>query len=174
MNQDPASIPWAGDGFPTARKVPKEGSIEQEQCFNESTTFCFTRESFKDALKYLKGIKLFMYYEDILPDVVFIDAQALLDKITELVEHSLSIQSESCLTYSEGVSVGSFEKFKSCGIITKEILSRFKSCYITNLFMEDHQILLFKHLLIVAEIGEGECMMSCLLKEESIPHPLPN
>ena len=160
--------------FQRLAKYQKKAVLSKEECFSEATTFHFTRESFEDALKYLKGIKLIMHYEDILPDVVFIDAQVLLDKITELVEHSLSIQPESCLTYSEGVSVGSFEKFKSCGIVTKEILSRFKSRYVPNLFMEDHLILLFKHLLIVAEVGEGEYLMSCLLKEESIPHPLPN
>ena len=29
-----------------------------------------------------------MYFEEILPEVMFIDSQVLLDKITELVEHS--------------------------------------------------------------------------------------
>ena len=107
---------------------------------------------------------------DILPDVVFIDAQVLLDKITELVEHSLMLHS----TQSPAAgSVGGLQKFKSCGI-TLEILSQFKSGYVLKLFEEEHLILLFKHLLIVAEVGEGEYLMSCLLEEEAIPHPLPD
>ena len=162
--------------FQRLAKYQKKAILSKEECLKEATTFHFTRESFEDVLKYLKGIKLIMYYEDILPDVIFIDAQVLLDKITELVEHSLLIQSESCPPESEAGSVSSFEKFKSRGIITKEILSRFKSHYVPKLFMEDHLILLFEHLLIIAEVGEGEYLMSCLLKEEDIhvAHPLPN
>ena len=160
--------------FQRLAKYKKKAILSKEECFNEASTFHFMRESFEDALKYLKGIKLIMHYEDILPDVVFIDAQVLLDKITQLVEHSLLVQSGSYLPSTEARTVGSFEKFKSCGIITKEILSRFKSHYVPNLFMEDHLILLFKHLLIVAEVGKGEYLMSCLLKEESILYPIPN
>ena len=159
--------------FQRLAKYQKKAILSKEECFKEATTFHFTRESFEDALKYLKGLKLIMHYEDILPEVVFIDAQVLLDKITELVEHSLLVQSESRLPNCKAGSVGSFEKFR-CGIITKEVLSRFKSHYVPNLFVEDDLILVLKHLLIVAEVGEGEYLMPCLLKEEAIPHLLPN
>ena len=161
--------------FQRLAKYQKKAILSKEECFNEATTFHFTRESFEDALKYLKGIKLVMYYEDVPPDVVFIDAQVLLEKVTELVEHNLLILSDSYLPSSEAGTVGSFEKFK-CGIITKEILFRFKSHYVPKLFMEDHLILLFEHLLIIAEVGEGDYLMSCLLKEEDIhvPCPIPN
>ena len=157
--------------FQRLAKYQKKAILSKEECFKEATTFHFTRESFKDALKYLKGIKLIMYYEDILPEVVFVDAQVLLDKITELVEHSLLVQSESSHPDSQAGSVGSFEKFKH-GIVTKEILSHFKSHYVSNLFLEDHLILVFKHLLIVAEVGEDEYLMPCLLKQEAIPRLL--
>ena len=65
----------------------------KEECFKEAAAYQFTRESFDAALKYLHDLKLIFYYEEILPDVVFIDAQTLLDKITELVEYSLSLPS---------------------------------------------------------------------------------
>ena len=64
------------------------------------------------------------------------------------------------------------QEFKLCGVITRDILSQFESGYIPKLFEEDHLILLFKHLLIVAEVGEGKYLMACLLEEEAIPHPL--
>lgn len=159
--------------FQRLAKYQKKAILSKEACLKEATTFHFTRESFEDALKYLKGLKLIMHYEDILPEVVFIDTQVLLDKITELVEHSLLVQSESSLPDCKAGSVGSFKKFK-CGIITKEVLSHFKSHYVPNLFVEDDLILVFKHLLIVAKIGEGEYLMPCLLQEEAIPHLLPS
>ena len=68
--------------------------LSKEECFNEAAAYHFTRESLEAALKFLHSLKLIFYYEEILPDVVFIDAQTLLDKITELVEYSLSLKSK--------------------------------------------------------------------------------
>ena len=150
-------------------KYKKKVLLSIEECFMEAKKFHFTRESFKGALAYLKSIKLVMYFEEVLPEVVFIDVQVLLDKITELVEHSLS-ESRPL-----SISLGEYEKFKKCGIITQNILSEFKSRYVVGLFVENDLISLFKHLLIVAEVGEGEYLMPCLLRAEpAIPHPSPD
>ena len=150
-------------------KYKEKALLSKEECFMEAKKFHFTRESFKGALAYLKSIKLVMHFEEVLPEVVFIDVQVLLDKITELVEHSLS-ESRPL-----SISLGEYEKFKWCGIITRNILSEFKSRYVVGLFEENDLISLFKHLLIVAEVGEGEYLMPCLLRAEpAIPHPSPD
>ena len=156
------------------RLAKKKPILSREECFQEARNFHFTKESFSAALTYLKGIKLIMHFEEVLPEVVFIDAQVLLDKITELVEYCLLIQSGSCPPGSTPVSQGEYEKLMLCGIITEEILSRFKSGYVPNLFKEEHLILVFEHLLIVAKVGKGEYLMSSLLRPEDIPHPLPD
>ena len=153
------------------RLAKKKPILSREECFQEAKNFHFTRESFSAALTYLKGIKLIMHFEEILPEVIFIDVQVLLNKITELVEHSLLIQSGSDST---PLSEGEYEKLKFCGIITREILSRFKSGYVPDIFKEEHLILVFEHLLIVAKVGKGEYLMSSLLRPEDIPHPLPD
>ena len=156
------------------RLAKKKPILSREECFQEAKNFHFTRESFSAVLTYLKSNKLIMHFEEVLPEVVFIDTQVLLDKITELVEHSLLIQSGSCPPDSIPFSQGEYEKFKFCGIITREILSRFKSGYVPNLFKEEHLILVFEHQLIVAQVGEKEYLMSSLLQTEDIPHPLPD
>ena len=156
------------------RLAIKKPILSRKECFEEAEKFHFTKKSFSAALTYLKGIKLIMHFEEILPEVVFIDAQILLNKITELVEHSLLIQSGSYSPDSTPLTQGEYEKLKFCGIITREILSRFKSGYVPNLFKEEHLILVFEHLLIVAKVGKGEYLMSSLLRPEDIPYPLPN
>ena len=142
-----------------------------EECLEEASALHFTKESFMDALKYLKANKLILYYDTILPGVVFIDAQVLLDKITEIVEYYLLVRAGSC---PEGMTLEAFELLKACGIITREILSRFKSRYIPKLFEEDHLIMLFEYLLIVAKVGQGQYLMPCLLQIEDLPLPLSN
>ena len=79
---------------------------------------------------------------------------------------------QSCLPRFEQLEdVRGSREFKLCGVITQDILSQFELGYIPKLFEEDHLILLFKHLLIVAEVGEGKYLMACLLEEGAIPHP---
>ena len=149
--------------FQRLAKYQRKAILSIDECLKEATAYHFTRESLDDVLQYLHNLKLIMYYKDILPDVVFIDAQVLLNKITELVEYSIKLQAEPS---SQAIAVGGVEKFKTCGIVTTEILSQFSSGYIPGLFEEKHLILVFKKLLIVAEIGEGKFLMPCLLKGE--------
>jgi hypothetical protein len=135
-----------------------------DECLKEATTYHFTRESLDDVLQYLHNLKLIMYYKDILPGVVFIDAQVLLDKITELVVCGIELRAKAAVadehvelqanSDSQVVVGESLKKFKTCGIVTTEILSQFSSGYVPGLFEGEHLILLFKKLLIVAEIGK--------------------
>lgn len=134
----------------------------------EASKFHFTKESFEDALQYLRAHKFIMHYSEILSEVVFIDAQVILDKITELVEHSLVMHANQPAEVQVTGSVRGYDEFKFFGFITRDILSQFKSRYIPKLFEEDHLILLFKHLLIIAQVGEGKYLMSCLLREEDL------
>ena len=158
--------------FQRMAKDQGKSVLSKEECFQEAAVYNFTQESFEAALIYLHGLKLIFYYKDILPDVVFIDAQALLDKVTELVVHSLSLQAKSTENIMTPRTLGSLEKFKKRGIVTLEILSQFKSHYVPNLFMEKELIKIFKHLGIMAEVNEGEYLMTCLLKTEDIPCPV--
>ena len=147
-------------------KEQRRSVLSKEECFKVPFTYNFTRESFKAALTYLHGLKLIFY---VLPNIVFIDAQALLDKITELVVHSLSLQAKP-----ENQLLGTPKKFVKCGIVTPEILEQFNSHYALKFFTKEYLILLFKHLKIMAEVGEGEYLVPCLLKTEDVSRAFPD
>ena len=153
------------NAFQRLAKYQRRAILSVDECLKEATAYHFTRESLDDVLQYLHSLKLIMYYKDILPNVVFIDSQVLLDKITELVEYSIELRAKSS---SRVVTAGSLEKFKTCGIVDVEILSQFNSGYVPGLFEEKELILLFKKLLIVAEIGKGKFLMPSLLEEEKV------
>ena len=146
-------------------KHKRKAVLSVEECFEEASAYCFTKESFIDALRYLHNLKLILYYEDILPGVVFINSQVLLDKITELVEYSIQLESDED---NQDPTTGSLRMFKACGIITTEILSRFRSGYVPGLFMEEELRKVLLKLYIIAEIGKGKYLMACLLREEVI------
>ena len=155
------------NAFQRLAKYQRKAILSIDECLKEATAYHFTRESLDDVLQYLHSLKLIMYYKDILPDVVFIDAQVLLDKITELVEYSIELRAKSN-HQSVTAQAGSLEKFKTCGIVTTEILSKFSSGYVPGLFEENHLMLLFEKLLIVAEVGKGKYLMPSLLEEEKV------
>jgi hypothetical protein len=160
--------------FQRFAKYQKKAILSKEECFKEATKFHFTRESFEDALKYLTAHKLIMHYSEVLPEVVFINHQVILDKITELVEHSLTLRAKQPTQVQAARSVRSCEELEFCGIITRDILSQFKSGYVSKLFEEDNLSLILEHLLIIAKVDDGKYLMSCLLEPEegTIAHPL--
>ena len=151
--------------FQRMAKEQRKSVMSKEECFEVAATYNFTRESFEAALKYLHGLKLVFYYEEVLSSVVFIDSQAILDKITELVVHSLSLHAKS-----GDKLLGALKKFVKRGIVTVEILEQFSSHYVPKLFMKEQLILVLKHLRIMAEVGKGEYLMPCLLRKQDIPH----
>ena len=150
--------------FQRMAKEQRKSVMSKEECFEVAATYNFTRESFEAALKYLHGLKLVFYYKEVLPNVVFIDSQAILDKITELVVHSLSLQAKS-----GDKLLGTLKKFVKRGIVTAEILEQFSSHYVPELFMKEQLILVLEHLRIMAEVGKGEYLMPCLLRKQDIP-----
>jgi hypothetical protein len=163
------------NAFQRLAKYQRKAILSIDECLKEATAYHFTRESLDDVLQYLHNLKLIMYYKDILPDVVFIDAQVLLDKITELVVYGIELRAKAAvadehveLQASQVVVGESLEKFKTHGIVTTEILSKFSSGYVPGLFEEKNLIHLFKKLLIVAEIGKGKYLMPCLLETEKV------
>ena len=148
--------------------------LSKKECFREAAAYHFTKESFEAALKYLHSLKLIFYYEEVLPEVVFIDAQTILDKITELVEFSLSLHSKPVYELTISMDIKEFQEFKAYGIVTLELLSQFSSHYVSGLFMQQQLVLLLKYLRVIAEVGKGKYLVPCLLKVSAIPHPLPH
>ena len=113
--------------FQRLAKYQGKAILSKDECFKEAAKFHFTMPSFEDALQYLRAHKLIMHYSEVLPDVVFINSQVILDKITELVEHSLVLRSDQPSDVQVAQSVRGHCDFKFCGIITRDILSQFQS-----------------------------------------------
>ena len=146
------------------------GVVSKAEGLAVARRFHFTDESFEEALKYLHSLNILFYYKDVLPDVIFCDPQVLLDKVTELVEHSYRLQTAACRQIA---TEGKLRKFRDQGIVTLEFLSKkeFRRHYVQGLFSPVELLKLFKKLLIVSPITEEEFLMPCLLRvtQESTP-----
>ena len=144
------------------------GVLSKAEGLAVARRFHFTDESFEEALKYLDNLSILFYYKDVLPNVIFCDPQVLLDKVTELVEHSYRLQTAAC---QDVAAEGKLRKFRDQGIITLEFLRKkeFGRHYVQGLFSPVELLKLFKKLLIVSEISEEEFLMPCLLRVTDEP-----
>ena len=144
------------------------GVLSKAEGLAVARRFHFTDESFEEALKYLDNLSILFYYKDVLPNVIFCDPQVLLDKVTELVEHSYRLQTAAC---QDIAAEGKLRKFRDQGIITLEFLRKkeFGRHYVRGLFGPVELLKLFKKLLIVSEISEEEFLMPCLLQVTQEP-----
>ena len=144
------------------------GVLSKAEGLAVARRFHFTDESFEEALKYLDSLNILFYYKDVLPEVIFCDPQVLLDKVTELVEHSYRLQTAACRHVA---TEGKLRKFRDQGIVTLELLGKkeFRRHYVQGLFSPVELLRLFKKLLIVSQITEDEFLMPCLLQVTQEP-----
>ena len=108
---------------------------------------------------------MLFYFPDILSNVVFMEPQMLLDKVTELVEANYRMsQSQRKKEQQVKPMQGEWLKFRDYGQVTEKFLSEFDSHYEKPLFTPRELITLLKGLLVLADMSEGVYFMPCLLQ----------
>ena len=117
-------------------------------------------ESCEECLVFLDGLNVLFYFPDILPHLVFLDPQMLLDKVSELVEESYRMSQGEELKATSGDRI----KLREYGQVTEKFLSEFESHYEPPLFTPKEFITLMKGLLVFADLSEGVYFMPCLLQ----------
>ena len=141
-----------------AQKMEVKVLSFEECCEAAEQKLLMPRNICEAAIKYLGKLNIFFYRPKILPQVVFCNAQVILDKITELVRcnHSLRTSSEcstttnavpSCMKSGEGLD------FKEYGFITPELLQKaFPLHYRKSLFTSLEFLKLLEGLLIAGKL----------------------
>ena len=90
------------------------------------------KESFQLSLEFFHNLSLIFYYPSILPDVVFVDPQVLLDKVSELVQFTFKLKDPSPTPDPPD----GWQEFEQFAQITDKFLkdSRFSSHYHETVF----------------------------------------
>ena len=66
--------------------------MSRGECWQVAESLGLKEDSFDTALDFFHGVSLMFYFRDVLPGVVFIDPQVLLDKVSELIEFMFEIR----------------------------------------------------------------------------------
>ena len=134
--------------------------LPREQCRQVAESMQIDDESCEEALNFFNGLNMLFYFPAILPDLVFIDPQMLLDKLSEVVDEC------NCMRQGEKQEpmVGEKLKFRDYGQVTEKFLGTFKAHYEPPLFTPKELITLLKGLLVLAHMSEDTYFMPCLLR----------
>ena len=131
----------------------------------------FDPASLNAALNYLRELNIIAYY-DVLPNIIFGSCQVILDKITELVLHSLELKKGQC------VACGAERKFLHQGIISLEFLKSpaLSQHYRSDLFTPEDLLKILISLLIVSAVGDKEFIIPSVLEVSIVypPSPVPD
>ena len=135
----------------TDRKV-----LSKKECLEVACQLNISEDALVEALKFFHSQSIFLYYPDILPDVVFTSTQVLLDKLTELVEEAFYLR-DACTPNDSYVvertsKSGKWQKFRDQGIVTLESLEHFDIHYVEGLFSAADLLKIFTKLLILTPI----------------------
>ena len=143
-------------------KLAKGGVISKKECLGIAALLNINAEALKAALEYFDNLNIFLYYPSVLSEVFFSNPQILLNKVTELVQFSYSLGSDSPPIAVEG----KWRQFRDEGIIKCEMFQDecFSAHYIADLFTPAEIIKLFQHLLITAPLSSKEYFMPSLLQ----------
>ena len=141
------------------------GFLTRAECITESTKLDISVQVFDAALNHFVHLNTILYYHTVLPDVVFIQAQPLMQKITELIQqtHVLRGQVPDKCTPIQG----KWLKFRDEGIVTISILESFPESYLEGVFTAGDLVRLMKYKLLVSPIDQSSYFMPILLPDLS-------
>ena len=135
--------------------------LHWKECLKVAKLLHLSAKDLNAALDHLASFGVIHYYRHLLPNIVFVDPQILLNKISELVKHHYKLRHDPKPQTAIG---GHWRKFVHEGCITLELLRQFPEHY-TNFFTADDFLNIMKDRLIVSYlIGKDEYFMPCLLK----------
>ena len=131
------------------------GFLTYAECVTEASKMDISEQVFDAALDHFVHLNTILYYRTVLPDLVFIEAQPLMQKMTELIQrtHALRVQVPDKRTPIQG----KWLRFLDEGIVTLDILESFPDSYLEGVFtaadlvrLMEHKLLIFPVLLLYA------------------------
>ena len=136
--------------------------VNLQTCYQLGSILHMTKTTVNAALDYFHELNIILYYPSILPNVVFVSPQVIVDKVTELIECSFYLRGRP-----ESEEMDSEERFIDHGELSVETLAdpKFFKHFVPELFTPHQLLLVFQNLFIVAPTSDTTYFMPSLLPE---------
>ena len=139
--------------------------VNLHTCYQLGSILHMTKTTVNAALDYFHELNIILYYPSILPNVVFVSPQVIVDKVTELIEYSFYLRGRP--ESEEMDSEERWQTFIDHGELSVETLAdpKFSKHFVPDLFTPHQLLLVFHNLFIVAPISDTTYFMPSLLPE---------
>uniref|UniRef100_A0A1X7SR29 Uncharacterized protein n=1 Tax=Amphimedon queenslandica TaxID=400682 RepID=A0A1X7SR29_AMPQE len=121
------------------------------------------------ALKYLHNVTIILYFHEVLPQIIFVDPEPILDVLSRLIAITYVDSDKLHLIANSSLSNES-SNLKNYGCINENLLNKIgKEIFEHNDFKPKHMIDLLKHLHIIADMtnkegfNKGDYFFPCVL-----------
>ena len=160
----------------------KEGRVmilSFDECVEVGERLRMTREDVQAALLYFHRLNIFLYFQKVLPNVVFLAPQEPLEFVNAIVAFKYKLNSEQCNAIK-----ANYARFLKEGIITEGMLLdenlKLHEYFVHGVYGHMDAIKLFRHIYTIAEepliqsqqspthpstSRESEYLMMCLLRD---------
>ena len=131
------------------------GILRKSECVKLAQNLGFDREALEASLEYFDEMCIAHYYPEILPDIVFVDPQVPLDKVSELTQFAISLRDakEKKTAPSRCAIAPKWKKFRDEGILTIDMLNEFPKHFEQGLFGPTDIVAIMRELLIIAPLS---------------------
>ena len=139
--------------------------LSRRECLEIAYALQFHEDAFDAALSFFHDLNVFHYYPDTLPEVVFVNSQVPLDKLTELVDFSFSLRqgmSDQASCSPRSSMEGKWMRFRDQGILTVKFVEKFQQHYVKGLFTPHSFLKLLNKLLIAAPLTDDDTQPASL------------
>ena len=152
------------------------GIISMQKCKNIGQILGMIEEEVIECIKYLHEQTLLLYFDKILPNTVFIDAQSVLDKVSAIL--FISFQDNKLKSSRKTIRKlpnGAHEKLQMQGRFDRELLrglpnalqiaegSKEPVVLFSDIFTVDDFLAILEHFLVVAKLSNGQYFIPCVL-----------
>ena len=144
--------------------------LSLKECVEIGAELKMSRETVQAALLYLHKHNVFLYFHDILPDLVFLDPQVPLELVNAMVRLSYKVKSKANEFRHLTPHV---KRCLSEGIITEELLKHedLSMHFVPDMYQPHDAITLFQKIYTIAPLGEAkrgkEYVTMCLLPDKT-------
>ena len=142
--------------------------LSKEECIHVSDSLGFSEGELDAALTFFDKLNIFLYKRNILPGVVFTNAQVPLDILSKLVEKQYHLRAAMAdpTKATDHAMTGDWQKFRDNGILTLDFLE-FKDHYVEGMFTATDFLILLEKVLVISKLSNDEYFFPAILNMTS-------
>ena len=141
--------------------------LQIDDVISAGRRFQMNEDDTKHALQYLHNVTIILYYPDVLPGLVFVDPQPILEILSRLLALTYVDRDALHLITNPVPRDEDINKLHSVGFFEEELLKHLKSdidLFLAPHFEPSHLIKLLLHLHVIARGKEGDYFFPCALQ----------